>query len=445
MGPTTGVNLGSLRATKSWTPAELGAAASFILRAHPSLLTLSGSDVVALANDGGTAAAMTAPGTKPTYDTSVTQGGYGSIRTVPGADLRVLTGGPSGASEWHIIALVKPVTAASSQGQDSTSILLGDPGVACNGLGSTAEAQPRIWAGGFNSVEGRSSLLPFDTQVQVLELLSDGGTSMTAGRDGGLLLTLAGATSLSSGQMGLHGFYPNPLYDAPDTRHFWVLIANRRLTNPERALVFAYLKREFRLSIPRNIVVLGDSITQGHVATANTTAYIERMVAQYAGLTTPVFIRSINAGISSQTTAQILARVTPAFLALFGPAGFRREYLIIMGGANDRGPGNSPAQTYANISAMVALANPLGIRTIVGTVFDQVGQSAQDTIDTAALNAMILGNAAGATGVTDLRGVLSSPPTLAELPDHIHPTDVKTNDIATAHRGTVATIEAVLG
>ena len=94
---------------------------------------------------------------------------------------------------------------------------------------------------------------------------------------------------------------------------------------------------------------------------------------------------------------------------------------------------------------MVALAKPLGIRTIVGTVLDQIGQSAQATIDTAAINAMILGNAAGATGVTDLRGLLSSPPTTAQLPDNIHPSDALTDQFAAAHRATIASIEAVLG
>ena len=76
---------------------------------------------------------------------------------------------------------------------------------------------------------------------------------------------------------------------------------------------------EFSFTPKRFIQTIGDSITTGHVGTANTTSYIELMVAQYAALPIPEKVYYNNTGVSSETTTQILARVTPTYMKFFAP------------------------------------------------------------------------------------------------------------------------------
>jgi lysophospholipase L1-like esterase len=396
-------------------------------------VTLDGSSVLALANDGGTAGAMTSdPGKYCVLDTSAPQNGYAAIRTASkSSDLAVATGGPSGAGAWHMFALAYPITVGNAAG-NATFMLSGTPGAASNGIGSTSDGHE--WWAGNNSASAQS---PHDQALHLYELSSNGGGQLTAHRDGGLVASAAGATTLSSGAMGFRGWYPLPdSHGPPDTRIYWAAWFDHELTGAERRQVHHYLGKEYAYRPRRFISATGDSITAGHIATINTTSFVEILQAQYAAAGESVYI--LNAGISSQTSAQIAARSPSTFADYYAQGDFRDEWLIIGGGTNDSGP--TPEQTYANLASVSVAAQALGIRTAIGTVLyftaGQMTPAAYARLD--ALNALIRANACGADRVIDYYvDPLLATPTLAHFPDTIHPDDTALAAMATVQRSVI--------
>lgn len=394
---------------------------------------LDGSSILSLANDGGTADAMTSDaGEYCLLDTSTPQNGYSAIRTSSkDCDLSVPTGGPSGSGAWHMFALARPITAGNPAGC-ATFMLSGTPGAATNGIGSTSDGYD-WWAGN----DSPSAVTPHDQALHLYELSSNGGTLLTARRDGGVVASVAGASTLSSGAMGFRSWYPLPdSHGPPDTRIYWAAWFDRELTDAERRRVHRYVSQEYAYRPRRFISATGDSITAGHTVSTSTTSFLEILQAQYAAAGESVYI--LNAGISSQTSAQIAARSPSTFADRYAQNDFRDEWLIIGGGTNDSG--TTPEQTYANLASVSAAAQALGIRTAIGTLLYRT--AAQMTPASYAwhdaLNALIRANACGADRVIDYHvdPVLATP-TTAHFPDTVHPDDTALAAMATVQRSVI--------
>lgn len=435
-----------------WTPAALGSALVFEALAENA--TLSGSNITSLANPRGTAGAMT-PASGSTYctlDSSVLQGGKSAIRTSSTAsDMRVLTGGPTGSGAFSIYALTQILAQNSGSQNDSNFFTLGNPGNdathAPYGLGCTVVSNGAwLRAGGFQNTTlvgntGRP-LMAFNANLRLLELVST-GSLVTVSADGGKLASLATAVALdNSGRLGFSGPYPIASYGPPDSRTYGLWVFNRALTATERAQLLAYAARFFTYTPARFVDVIGDSRTQGHIAAANTTSYLEQMVSQYAGLGTPEVVYGKNDGITSETTAQIRARAEAAgFFDYFAPATFRRQRMIIRGLTNDPGAGLTPAQSYANLAAISALAQSYGIKTVISTEHCTTTSNGTDRTNVATFNALVLANSGGADAVADIRSVIpnyaTTNPTTTELPDGVHQSNAILAAEATIYRSVV--------
>jgi hypothetical protein len=429
-----------------WSPRDLPCA-RFIARAPEvgttNRVTLSGSNILTLSNDlGGIAGPMSSsPGAYCTFDTSIPLGKYGAIRTVStSSDLKVLYGGPTGTNPFHLICLAKPISqTGAAQGGSGKFMLSGDPGNDANhknsGIGNVSVLNG-VWTeiGGYQNPIAAGGNLPraiFDTNTHIFEAVND-GSQLIMKQDGGRLGLVSGGSTLSSGQMGFHGAYPLPLYGPPDTMIYWAGWFDRVLTDTEMALLCNYINTEFTFIPKRYIQVIGDSITAGHISGANTTSYIEQMVLQYAALPIPEKIYYNNTGISSQTTTQILARVTPTYMLDFSPPLFREQWFVIGGRTNDV---ISPAASYANLASINTIAHTAGIKTCIITVIPGASMNAQQIADYNAFNGLVLANSAGFDKVANLSPIFPTVPTTTfYLPDNIHPTNAVISSMATIIR-----------
>jgi GDSL-like lipase/acylhydrolase family protein len=388
---------------------------------------LAGTNILLLTDDGGTAGAMTStPGEYCQLDTAAPQNGYAAIRTRSNtANLGVAVGGPSGAGAWHMFALAYPITAGNTAGL-ATFMLSGTPGAAINGIGSTSDGH-EWWAG----IDSPAVQTPYDQALHLYELSSDGGTLVTARRDGGVIATVAGASTLSSGAMGFRGWYPQPdSHGPPDTRIYWAAWFDHELSQAERSQVYRYLGKEYAYRPRRFLAATGDSITSGHIDPVSTTSFLELLQARYTADGEAVYI--LNEGLSSESTAQIAARSPSSFADRFAQDDFRDEWLIIGGGTNDAAL--TVTQTYDNLCAVSVATQKLGVRTAIGTLLyltaPQMTPAAYLKVD--ALNGLIRANACGADRIVDYYvDPLLATPTVAHFPDNIHPDDAALGAMAT--------------
>ncbi|MEO5730274.1 MAG: hypothetical protein ABIV93_24975 [Byssovorax sp.] len=367
---------------------------------------------------------MTATGSaRLTYDTSVTLNGLGSLRlSSDDCNMFVATGGPT--STFHLLVLAKCISAGSTGNNASTFASLGTPGGSgASGIGSTPPSGgPLLWGGGYGNPVIQQVAAPFDDEVRVIELMNYGNRLLLR-REFGDLAEVEGTTVLGDASMGLRWSFPlASFYGAPPTRVFSFLAADRPLTGPETVSLSTFIKRKFALAPRRMVVAIGDSTVAGNINNAElvtTTSWVKEMSVQYATAGTP--IDYINAGISGQSSAQILTRVTPAFLDRIQQAGstYRRTDLILCAWYNDPAAGIPYQQTYANLVAASDLARARGIRTWIGTTFGGVGLAAQTLANAFSLNDLIV-NGAGTYGAIDWRGLAPWSPTVAQLPDQVH-------------------------
>lgn len=449
-----GCGLGLTRGGRAprWTPSKLGSSARFIARADHA--TLSGSNITSLANAGGTAGAMTSPGSAYcTLDSTVLQGGKGAIRTSAyTSDLRVLTGGPTGTTPLHLVALVQRISQPGAGQNNSDFMISGDPGNDAShknfGVGVVA-ASNGAWdlVGGFGNASqgGNASTFPngaFDTSVHLFEGIAT-GSQILLNRDGGKTIFFAGgATTLSSGRMGFSGIYPLTQYGPPDTRVFWAGWFDRVLTTAERVLLLKYLAAEFSFRPQRFFSATGDSITAGHIGGVNTTSFLELLQGQYAALGTPEKITIFNQGISSQTTTQIAARSPSSFADAYAPLGanFRDQWLVINGGKNDNQATETPAQCYANLAAISVAAQAIGVKTVMTTAFygTPVAMTPANYAWVDGVNALVRANSCGADKVADYYTDPNlASPTTTYFPDNVHPNDAALGFMATILRGVI--------
>ncbi len=388
---------------------------------------LGGTNILALADDGGTAASMTSDvGRYCRLDTTAPRNGYAAIRTGSSvSDLGVATGGPSGAGAWHLFALAYPIMPGNSAGL-GTFMLSGTPGAPCNGIGSTSDGHD-WWAG----IDSPTVQTTYDQALHLYELSSDGGKLVTARRDGGLVATVAGASTLSSGAMGFRSWYPAPdTHGPPDTRIYWAAWFDHELSQTERSQIYRYLGKEYAYRPRRFIAATGDSITAGHIKNINTTSFIELLQAQYASAGETVYV--LNQGITSETTTQIAARSPATFADRYAQADFRDEWLIIGGGTNDSGL--PAAQSYENLCSISAGAQKLGVRAAIGTLLyltaPQMTPASYAWHDE--LNGLIRANSCGADRIVDYHvDPLLAAPTTAHFPDNVHPDDTALAAMAT--------------
>lgn len=308
----------------------------------------------------------------------------------------------------------------------------GTPSLSGNGIGSSS-AGYEWWAGD----ESPSLLTPHDQALHLYELSSNGGTLLTARRDGGVVGTVAGASSLSSGAMGFRSWYPLPnTHGPPDTRIYWAAWFDHELSAPERQQVYRYVGKEFAFRPRRFIAATGDSVTAGHVDGVDTTSFLEALQARYAADGETVYI--LNEGVSSETTTQIAARSPSAFADRYAEGDLREEWLIIGGGTNDHGL--TAEQTYHNLCAISAATQALGVRTAMSTLLyltaAEMTPPAYAWHD--ALNAMIRSRSCGADRIIDYYvDPLLATPTTDHFPDNVHPDDTALAAMATVQRSVI--------
>ena len=108
------------------------------------------------------------------------------------------------------------------------------------------------------------------------------------------------------------------------------------------------------------IVALGNSNTEG-VGVRPYEAYPARLTALLHATGYAAWV--VNAGVSGETTSDMLARLPAAT-----PAG--TQIVIVQGGYNDRKSGTPPAAIIANIEAILARLGARGIRGVVCGFFD---------------------------------------------------------------------------
>ncbi len=409
----------------TWHPTDLGSALKWYSDTDPQNLSVTGSLVDTWLNDGGTAGPMTATGTaRWSLDMGVTLNGYGALlNNSDDCNMSVATGGPT--STFHLLVLAKCVAAGSSGNNYSTFASVGAPGSGTSsGIGSTPPGDgPLLWCGGFGNPTVQNAAAPFDTEVRALELIADGST-LAVHRDGSFLAEVAGAPALGDASMGLRWAFPLAFaYAAPVTRVYAMMVTDRPLIGAERVQALKFMKRKFALTPRRLVVAIGDSTVEGNVATAGTTgtSWIKKMAEQYATAGTPVDY--LNAGISGQSSQQILDRITPAFLDRLQQAGstYRRTDLILCAWYNDPAAMIPYEQTYANLLEGAARAKARGINAWIGTTFGGVGLGAQTLQDAFDLNELIVGGASPSTyRAIDWRALSPWPPTLTQLPDEVH-------------------------
>ncbi len=409
----------------TWHPSDLGSSLRWYSDTDPQNLSLSGSLVDTWLNDGGTSGPMTATGTaRWTHDTGVTLNGYGALlNNSDDCNMFVATGGPT--STFHLLVLAKCVSAGSSGVNYSTFASVGAPGSgSSSGIGSTPPGDgPLLWCGGHGNPTIQSVDARFDTEVRVYELIAD-GTTLAIHREGGFLAEVAGAPVLGDASMGLRWSYPLGFaYAAPITRVFAMMVTDRPLTGSERVAALKFMKRKLALTPRRLVVAIGDSTVEGNVFTAGTTgtSWIKKMAEQYAVAGSP--IDYLNAGISGQSSQQILDRITPAFLDRLQQAGstYRRCDLILCAWYNDPAAMIPYAQTYANLLEGAARAKARGINAWIGTTFGGVGLAPETLQDAYDLNELIANGASASTyGAIDWRPLSLWPPTTTQLPDEVH-------------------------
>lgn len=436
----------------AWTPAATGALVAELLAANA---TVSGSNIISLANPNGTTGALTSPGSAYcTLDSSVLLGGKSAIRTSStSSDLRVLTGGPTGSQAFSVYTLAQVVSQPGAGQQNSDFFLLSDPGNDAThkpyGIGVLAAsngAYMRVGGYGSSVIDGNATLplMGYDGKIRLFELVST-GSLVSFGGDGGLFASLATAVTLdTSGRIGFSGPYPAANYGPPDTRIYGAWVFNRVLTVAERAAFLAYVARKFTYTPATFIDVLGDSRTAGHIVSVNTTSYGELMVSQAASAGTTIYVK--NDGITSQTTAQIAARVTGGFFNYFAPRGFRRQCVIFRGRTNDPGAGITSAQGYANFAAASALLRAQGIQTIISTEHNCASYGVPERSVVDAFNQLCLSGVTSGDfdGVADIRSLIPNyatvSPSTIYLPDGVHQSDALLAAEAALYRAAIAAL-----
>lgn len=112
------------------------------------------------------------------------------------------------------------------------------------------------------------------------------------------------------------------------------------------------------------IVCLGDSITARSNVVVTVTSYAQgtSLIAWAAALLSGAF-RWINAGVSGDTTTQMLARYAADVATQEG------HWVHVLGGGNDVSADVASATIIANLAAIIALARAEGRRVILGTIY----------------------------------------------------------------------------
>lgn len=165
---------------------------------------------------------------------------------------------------------------------------------------------------------------------------------------------------------------------------------------------------------PALILVVGDSLSAdyGLARGSGWVALLERRLAQEKVAATVV-----NASISGDTTSGGRSRL-PALLAQH-----RATHVIVELGGNDALRGLAPAQTQANLTAMVRAAKASGAKVVVAGMQVPPNYGRQYGADFAAVFVSVARNEGVALVPFLLKGVADSPDADAMFqPDRIHPT-----------------------
>lgn len=181
------------------------------------------------------------------------------------------------------------------------------------------------------------------------------------------------------------------------------------------------------------IVVLGDSLTAGY-GLAREEAFPARLEAALKA--EGVDAEVINAGVSGDTTAGGLRRLDWALASGSGPA----DMLIVELGANDGLRGIDPAETEANLDAILTRARQKGLKILLTGMVAPPNLGREYAAEFAAVFPRLAAKHDVALYPFFLEGVAANP--ALNLADRIHPTaagvDVIVNGILPSVKGVLS-------
>jgi len=319
-------------------------------------------------------------------------------------------------SAFSIIRHASSVRTAGIYGLDTTNPVATGSEVFNVKTGSPTESV----IGAYNGSSNFSSGLSPDVTPTVLGVLS--GTSNIRMRQNDDLGTAIGAATSSVASGAVFGQIYRTTYPGKFDAMCFILF-DRTITDAEELRMRRALYRLGRINPQReiNIVVDGDSISQG----ALSTALVNRDVQTRKLL--DVSVRGRNYAYFGQTAAQLLAAFAGR-AALGYSSKFRRNIYSFLIGHNTLNAGISGADLYATVQAIVAAAKAIGYDTIfVGTVLPSGALVGTKETERLAYNALLRAGAA-ALGVTiidyaanPIMGAANAPANTALYGDQIHP------------------------
>ncbi len=422
--------------SRIWLPSDFGGLAGSIIP-EPGLLTLSGSLILAAGDKYVPANTYTrvGPGWEVSYDTSVLRNGRAAIRTAQAGveafcGLRSLTGGCAPGVQEHSITIfgnLLGITTSSSGNAGCAT--MGTGGGHCSTIGTRTSDSTTWWAGGSQEF---TTLTPFDTGFHAYQLVMNGsgdravyedGTLISRGLSSGTPFAFAGAESSS---MGLY----NPLFSllsqtTQDARIWAAYFGTSVPTFGDRMRLLGYEFSQLGYSPPTEILILGDSVSVGHVLEGqideiSTTNYAEQLALVLAGEgITPRFDNLAEGGQKIEHFLPLAAGGV-AGPDILEKAGARQNICLLCTGINDvnhelAGTIDTPTKLAAVAATMAATQRDVvaGLHTYGWTVvlmtIPPLGLDPGSTFATlrASYNALVLAGASRADYVFDSEAELT--------------------------------------
>ncbi len=383
-----------------WTPADADLLWAF---GGALSLTLSGSNITVASSVSRTAKNLAAAsGKEPVVDVgNATQWnldrtngpftGKSSICT-SNVDTKLFsaTGGPTGASPFHIISIAEYRGLNTGTTNLGNFCTFGAPSSAYNtGFGEFNSAN-------FSFGGNASSAFTFgavDTNPHIFEASYD-GTNVRIYIDGKLATTQARTHNIASADFGFMNWWGVAGYHCVSVRASGHAFDSKRLSQDavNRFLRYEMARLSGPTGRPRIVAMYGDSTVQGNAVGAEPLDQSLRL-QQVA----PNIIYPANYGVSGERPDQIATRLSTFDLAA--------THIAIWCGRNlqlvTTTPEADAAIAYESIRTMVARAHALGCKAIVGTL-PQWGNATPGSYSNnyrLAFNVLILANSAGADAI----------------------------------------------
>lgn len=238
----------------------------------------------------------------------------------------------------------------------------------------------------FTSDSARGIDLPFDTNPHTIIVTWDGvsttasssykvyvdGNRWLVGVSSTINWTAAGVSSIGGRNNGT----TFELYDVPGVFQR-ALVYEAERTAADVIRLHDWLARGWTDSpvwTPQ-VVCVGDSLTLGQAASADTKSYPERMLV---GLGTASAWGMLNLGVGGRMASEMVTLFPTNAAPLYNPAR-SKNVLCVMAGTNDIGNGASSDATIASIASLCAAGQAAGYYVILGDIIDRNWSAGNET------------------------------------------------------------------